>query len=98
MKRKDNHRFQRRPQRICGKTLKLQTKSSSNKFCYIRDFATATGDEVNADIASEVVQHFGGFREDFVLYFSEIIKTTWIWRKIILVFLSRILQYAYKMI
>jgi len=76
----------------------LQTQSSSKKFCYVRDFATATGDEVNADIASEVVQHFGGFREDFVLYFSEIIKTTWIWRKIILVFLSRILQYAYKMI
>jgi len=31
---------------------------------------------VNADIALEVVQHFGGLREDFVLYFSEIIKTT----------------------
>ena len=39
-----------------------------------RDFATATGDEVNADIALEVVQHFGGLCEDFVLYFSEIIK------------------------
>jgi len=57
----------------------LQTISSSKKFCYVRDFVTATGDEVNADIASEGVQHFGGLREDFELYFSEIIKTTWIW-------------------
>jgi len=78
MKRKDNCRFQWQPQRIRGKTLKLQTKSSSKKFCYVRDFATATGDEVNADIALEVVQHFGGLREDFVQDFSEIIKTTWI--------------------
>jgi len=97
MKKKDDRQFQWQPQRIRGKTWKLQTKRSSKKFCYVRDFATATGDEVNANIALEVV-HFGGLREDFVLYFSEIIKTTWIWWKTYLLFLSRILQYAYKMI
>jgi len=37
--------------------------------------ATAAGDEVNADTASEVVKHLGGHREEVVLYFLEIIKT-----------------------
>ena len=37
------------------------------------------GDEVNVDIASEFVQDLGGLREEFVLHFTEIIKTTWIW-------------------
>jgi len=60
------------------KNLKIANESSSKKFYYVRDFATATG-EVNTDIALEGIQHFGGIREDFVLYFSEIIKTTWIW-------------------
>jgi len=54
-------------------------KAQARNFAIFEIFATATGDEVNADMASEVVQHFGGRREDFVLYFSEIIKTTWIW-------------------
>jgi len=62
MKRKDNRQFQWQPQRIREKTWKLQTNSSSKKFCYVQDFATATGDEVNADIALEVAQHFAGLR------------------------------------
>jgi len=41
----------------------------------VRDLATAAGDEVNVDIASKVVQHLGGLRKEFVLYFPEIIKS-----------------------
>jgi len=58
----------------------LEAKRSSWKFCYVRDGgATVAGDEVNVDIASEFVQDLGGLREEFVLHFTEIIKTTWIW-------------------
>ena len=45
----------------------------------MRDGTTAAGDEVNVDTSSGFVQHLGGLREEFVLYFTEIIKTTWIW-------------------
>jgi len=36
--------------------------------------ATAAVDKVNVDVASKDVQHLGGFRKEFVLYFPEIIK------------------------
>jgi len=39
------------------------------------NLATAAGDEMNVDIASEVVQHLGWLRAEFVLYFPEIINT-----------------------
>jgi len=35
---------------------------------------TAAGDEVNVDIASELVQPLGGLCEEVVLYFPKIIK------------------------
>jgi len=57
----------------------LEAKRSSREFCYVQDGATVAGDEVNVDTASEFVQDLGGLREQFVLYFTEIIKTTWIW-------------------
>jgi len=48
----------------------LIAKGSSRKFCYVRDGATAAGDEVNVDTALELVQDLGGLREGFVLYFT----------------------------
>jgi len=57
----------------------LTAKGSCRKFCYVRDGATAAGDEVNVDTALEFVQDLGGLREEFVLYFTEFIKTIWIW-------------------
>jgi len=57
----------------------LTAKGSSRKFCYVRDGATAAGDEVTVDAALEFVQDLGGLREKFVLYFTEFIKTIWIW-------------------
>ena len=45
----------------------------------MRDGTTAAGDEVIVDTASEFVQHLRRVREEFVLYFAEIIKTIWIW-------------------
>ena len=39
------------------------------------NLATPADDEVNVDIASEVVQHLDGLRKEFVLYFPETIKT-----------------------
>ena len=41
----------------------------------LENLATAAGDEVNADVASKVVQHLGGLRKESVLYFPEIIKS-----------------------
>jgi len=52
----------------------LEAKRSSRKFCF-ENLATAAGDEVNADIASKVIQRLGELREEFVLYFPDIIKT-----------------------
>jgi len=40
-----------------------------------KNLATASGNEVNVDIASQVVQRLGGLRKDFVLHFPELIKT-----------------------
>jgi len=57
----------------------LTAKGSCRKFCYVRDGATAAGDEVTVDTALEFVQDLGGLREEFVLYFTEFIKTIWIW-------------------
>jgi len=57
----------------------LEAERSTRKFFYARNGASAAGDEVNVDTASEFVQHLGGLREEFVLYFTEIIETTWIW-------------------
>jgi len=57
----------------------LTAKGSSRKFCYVRDGATVAGNEVNVDAALEFVQDLGGLREESVLYFTEIIKTIWIW-------------------
>jgi len=62
-----------------------------------KNLATEAGDEVNVDIASEMVQHLRGFREDVVLYFPEIIKTNLDLVKMLLLFLSRMLQIACKM-
>ena len=53
----------------------MEAQSSSRKFCSFKNLATAAGDEVNVDIASEVVQNLGGLRKKFVLHFPEIIKT-----------------------
>ena len=39
------------------------------------NLATAAVGEVNVDVASKVIQHVGGLCKEFVLYFSEIIKT-----------------------
>jgi len=39
------------------------------------NLATAAGDEVNADIASKVVQQLGPVCEEFLLYFPDIIKS-----------------------
>jgi len=39
------------------------------------NLATAAGDEVNVDIASEVVQQLGGVCDEFLWYLPEIIKT-----------------------
>ena len=61
------------------KLWQLSAKSSSRKFCYVRDCATAAGGEVNVDIASKFVQRLAGLLEEFVLHFPEIIKTTWMW-------------------
>ena len=71
------------------KTWQLEAKSSSRKFCFFENLATVASDEVNVDIASEVVQHLGGFRKEFVLYFPEIIKTNLDLVKIVLLFQSR---------
>ena len=40
-----------------------------------KNFAKVAVDEVNFDIASNVVQHLGGFRKEFMLYFHKISKT-----------------------
>jgi len=71
------------------KTWQLETKSSSRKFCFFENLATVAGDEVNVDIAPEVVQHLGGLRKEFVLYFPEIIKANLDLAKIVLLFQSR---------
>jgi len=54
---------------------KWKRKAQAGNFSMFESLATATGDEVNADIASEVIQHLGGQREEVVLYFLEIIET-----------------------
>ena len=53
------------------------------------NLATAAGDEVDVDIASEVVQHLGELRKEFALYFPEIIKTNLDLVKIVFLFQSR---------
>ena len=58
------------------------------------NLATAAGDEVNVDMASKVVQHLGGFREEFVLYLPEIIKINLDLVKYRLLFQSRMLRIA----
>jgi len=55
--------------------------AQTGHFVVFENLSTAAGDEVNADIASEVVQHLGGLREEFVLYFPEIINTNSDWVK-----------------
>jgi len=59
--------------------LTIGSKNSKQEILLVRDGSAAAGDEVNVDAASGFVQDLGGLREEFVLYFTEIIKTTWIW-------------------
>ena len=58
------------------KNLTIGSKNSKREVLLVRDGSAAAGDEVNVDVASEFVQDLGGLREEFVLYFTEIIKTT----------------------
>jgi len=59
--------------------LTIGSKKSKREILLVRDGSTTACDEVNVDAALEFVQDLGGLREEFVLYFTEIIKTTWIW-------------------
>jgi len=61
------------------KNLTIGSKKSKREILLVRDGSTTACDEVNVDAALEFVQDLGGLREEFVLYFTEIIKTTWIW-------------------
>jgi len=74
-----------------------QKAQAAEKFSMLENLATAAGDKVNVDIASEVVQHLGGLREEFVLYFPKIIKTNLDLVKNIWLFQWRMLLYACKM-
>ena len=58
------------------KNLTIGSKKNKREILLVRDGSAAAGDEVNVDAASEFVQNLGGLREEFVLYFREIIKTT----------------------
>jgi len=46
--------------------LQVEAKRWSRKFFYVRDCATAAGDIVDVDIASNFVEHPRGLREEFV--------------------------------
>jgi len=46
--------------------LQAEAKRWSRKFFYVRDCATAAGDIVDVDIASNFVEHPRGLREEFV--------------------------------
>jgi len=49
-------------------------KAQARNFAMFENLPTAAGDEVNVDIASELVQPLGGLCEEVVLYFPKIIK------------------------
>jgi len=59
-------------------TLDNWKRKAQGENCYVEDFATSASEEVNVDIASEVVQHLGSFVINLCCTFPKSSKQTWI--------------------
>jgi len=71
-------------------------RKAQGENCYVEDFTTSAGEEVNVNTASEVVQHLGRFVMNLCCTFPKSSKQTWIRRRIFLLFRLKMSQIARK--